>query len=363
MNRSRRQFLARSIRFLTPTLSLSTLHLSSAPQEPHESATGQGLLTPAARQAVESGLTYLARAQSEDGSFGTGPVYRANVAVTSLGALAMLAGGHRPGRGHYGKSVERALDFVLAQEEPAHPGYFHSPRDRSHGPMYGHGFGTLFLGEVLGVLYGKAIRQRVREALGRAVDVILRAQNERGGWRYQPGSREADISVTVCQVMALRSARNAGISVPRPAIERCVRYVKACQDSARGGFRYSDAPGAAGFARTAAGVSALYSAGVYRGPEVERGLAYLMSWLRARRDRPLLDMYYYYGHYYAAQALWTAGSAFWAEYYPIVREELLAPLRLRPDGSWSDQICTHYATAMACIVLQLPNNYLPILQK
>jgi hypothetical protein len=33
------------------------------------------------------------------------------------------------------------------------------------------------------------------------------------------------------------------------------------------------------------------------------------------------------------------------------------------EGSWSDGICTHYATAMACIILQVPNNYLPFLQK
>ena len=33
------------------------------------------------------------------------------------------------------------------------------------------------------------------------------------------------------------------------------------------------------------------------------------------------------------------------------------------DGSWDDGICPHYSTAMACIILQVPNNYLPILQK
>jgi hypothetical protein len=72
-------------------------------------------------------------------------------------------------------------------------------------------------------------------------------------------------------------------------------------------------------------------------------------------------MHYYYGHYYAVQAMWTAGGEFWKEWYPLVRDELLS--RQRVDGSWEDQICYHYATAMACIILQIPNNYLPILQK
>ena len=31
---------------------------------------------------------------------------------------------------------------------------------------------------------------------------------------------------------------------------------------------------------------------------------------------------------------------------------------------WNDRrICPHYCTAMACIILQMPNNYLPILQR
>jgi hypothetical protein len=38
--------------------------------------------------------------------------------------------------------------------------------------------------------------------------------------------------------------------------------------------------------------------------------------------------------------------------------------RNRGDGAWTDPtVCSHYATAMATIILQIPNNYLPILQK
>jgi hypothetical protein len=74
-------------------------------------------------------------------------------------------------------------------------------------------------------------------------------------------------------------------------------------------------------------------------------------------------MHYFYGHYYAAQAMWTAGGKYWEDWYPAIRDDLLNQPRLRNDGSWFDQICSHYGTAMACIILQIPNNYLPILQK
>ena len=73
------------------------------------------------------------------------------------------------------------------------------------------------------------------------------------------------------------------------------------------------------------------------------------------------DMHYFYGHYYAVQAMWTAGGTYWSEWYPAIRDELIS--RQGQDGSWSDQICSHYATAMALIILQIPNNYLPIFQR
>ena len=61
------------------------------------------------------------------------------------------------------------------------------------------------------------------------------------------------------------------------------------------------------------------------------------------------------------QAVYTAGGTYWSEWYPAIRDELLA--NQRSDGNWPDQFCTHYGTAMACLILQIPNNYLPILQR
>ena len=73
------------------------------------------------------------------------------------------------------------------------------------------------------------------------------------------------------------------------------------------------------------------------------------------------DIQYFYGHYYAAQAMWTAGGKYWADWFPAIRDDLVKTQG--NDGSWDDAIDPHYATAMACIILQIPNNYLPILQK
>jgi prenyltransferase beta subunit len=209
-------------------------------------------------------------------------------------------------------------------------------------------------------------QKRLRETLERAIKVIVDSQNDAGGWRYDPVRRTADVSVTICQIMALRSARNAGITVPKSTVENCIKYVRKCQNS-DGGFNYmANPPGPSAFARSAAGVCALYCAGVYEGKDIEKGLDYLR---RTRQNNGFnrmggADMHYYYGQYYAAQAMWTAGGDLWKEWFPAARDELLKRSGSRADGIWSDtSTCADYATAMSCIILQIPNNYLPILQK
>jgi hypothetical protein len=341
-----------------------------------DGSQARGMVTDAADKAIARGLDYLQARQGRDGEWGTGG-YPANVAVTSLAALAMMSSGSLPDRGKYGENIRRALDFVLRQGERGGvrggpfggdhpPGFLHNANHGQQGPMYSHGFGTLLLGEVCGMVGDTALAERVRVALGKAVKVIVSAQNHEGGWRYNPRPIDADISVTVCQMMALRSAKNAGAFVPKSVADRCVQYVKGCAQ-ADGSFVYQKSnprfafPGAGGgFARTAAGVAALYSAADYESPQVEAGLAYLVR-SRPQRIGPQADMHYFYGHYYAVQAMWTRGGEYWADWYPKVRDELIH-FQVN-DGSWSDLLCTHYGTAMACIILQVPNNYLPILQK
>src|SRR5262249_42019485 len=148
-----------------------------------------------------------------------------------------------------------------------------------HGAMYGHGFSTLFLGEVSGMVQEPLLRREVADKLRKAVRVILDGQNDNGGWRYTPGyiPREggdpsADNSGTVCQMMALRSAHHAGVEVvPSGKWARAVDYVLSCQ-SPEGWFSYapprieghSEDRTRSRISRTAAGVAALNGAGYYR---------------------------------------------------------------------------------------------------
>ncbi len=310
------------------------------------------LLTEAAQTAIDRGLTWLTKRQGADGAF-SGSGYSRNVAVCSLAGLAFLSSGSTPGRGPHGKSLSRVLDYVLqyAQEN----GFICNEAATSHGPMYDHGFATLFLAETFGMTEDRSLR----EHLTRAVKLIVSSQNKEGGWRYEPRPIEADISVTISQVMGLRAARNAGIYVPNETIEKCIDYVKRCQN-ADGGFMYTLQGGPSRFPRSAAGLVALYSAGIYEGDEVTRGLEYLMQHLPTEND-PNRDTHYLYGHYYAVQAAWHAGGEHFQKWYPAIREALLS--QQNSAGAWPDPISNEYGTAMACIVLQMPNNYLPIFQR
>src|SRR5262245_33757493 len=332
----------------------------------------RGMITPEAQRAIDDGLQYLAQQQAADGSFGTGQ-FQGNVAITSLCGLAFLAGGHQPGRGKYGKVVSKIVDYILAQEE-GNSGFLNNRRAHIHGPMYNHGFATLFLAEVHGMVPGRRLKDQVKDTLERAVKLTINSQsnqpNHEGGWRYRPVRGDADISVTICQIMALRAARNAGISVPKSTADECIKYVKRCQDPVSGGFRYQASIGGnPGFARTAAGVVALFSAGVYEGEQVTKGLEFLNRYRPGRgqfHDHET-RVHYYYGHYYAAQAMWTAGGRYFRDWFPAVRDELMrraAQGGHRQDNHWFDgTFCRHYCTAMALIILQIPNNYLPIFQR
>src|SRR5205823_2049382 len=117
--------------------------------------------------------------------------------------IAFMADGNLPGRGRYAANVERGLDYILRNVQET--GLIAS--DPVNGAMYGHGFATVFLGEV----YGMTGNTRCREALIKAVRLIVTTQNGEGGWRYNPVPLDADLSVTICEIMGLRAARNAGI--------------------------------------------------------------------------------------------------------------------------------------------------------
>jgi hypothetical protein len=125
------------------------------------------------------------------------------------------------------------------------------------------------------------------------------------------------------------------------------------------------------FSLTAAGVTALYGVGIYSDEAIERGLEYLRrnldqqnyDWGRRQRGH----YFFWYGHYYAVQAMYTAGNAgdadYWQPYFENVRAELLG--MQDAYGAWPNSVGPGeaFSTAMAVLILEIPYRFLPIFQR
>jgi len=314
-------------------------------------------------KTVERGLKFLSLTQEPNGSWRAfvgrkvHNEYRGkmgyHVGVTSLVCMSFMAGGSLPGRGLYGENVQKGLEFVL--NNVGSDGFISAYNSR----MYSHAFATLFLSEV----YGTTKSARVRDALEKAVKLVVTAQNAEGGWRYMPGQPDSDMCVTVCQVQSLRSARNVGIFVPKKTIDSAIEYVKRSWDKSTGGFFYQrGVPSRVSFALTAAGLTALYGSGYYEGLEVEGSVMYLSArknWPKHYMASRTFD--YYYGHYFGVQAAFQRGGKFWTLWRRRVVDEIIQ--NQSANGSWNDLVGLNYATAMATLILQIPYQYLPIFER
>ena len=186
-------------------------------------------------KAVARGIDYLISQQQTNGAIVTAPPPNqpnAN-ALTGLSIMALTAVGHRPtDDSPAGHALCKALDFILdpkRQDTVRTPGYFGGD-DNSR--MYGHGIVTLMLAEMVGMGVDARQDEVIRDRCQKAVDLIVRAQKMKkadtykGGWRYGPTDVDADLSVTVWQVMALRAAKNAGLAVPKTTIDDAIAYIR-----------------------------------------------------------------------------------------------------------------------------------------
>jgi len=293
-------------------------------------------LTPAAEQAIQKALDWLAREQKPDGSIDD------STAETAAAGLAFMVVGEIPGRGKYARQTSRFLQYILGHIEEN--GLIIGKNRRS--PMYHHGLATLYLTQAWGLTGYESIREKLKKA----VELIITTQSSRGGWRYFPGRDEQDISVTVMQVVALRAARNCGFEVPEKTIERAIAYVRSLAND-QGGFGYQS-KGDVGIARTGAGMFSLQVCGQYDDPRIAQGLNYL-------EKRGMFDhQWEHYGLYYISASLYQIGGSAWAKNYPIIRDRLIKTQS--KDGKWGSE---PYKTSMAVLTLAIPYHYLPIYQR
>jgi hypothetical protein len=342
--------------------------------------------TSVSKTALSHGLDWLARNQTADGNWTSN-----DLGLVSLGALAFLSAGHPPGRGQYGETVERALDYVVMNAKPS--GLLNI--SNSQRDMYNHGLSTFVLGQAHGMTAGPD--RQLHVALDDALRLIAITQCDDGGWDYRARRqvRGHDLSLVVMQAKALRSAVDSGLDVPSTVIQLAIQNVRQyytpesgerdapAEELARenGQFTYSKGGGGATVAMAAAGVVCLQEFGQYDDWRIANNIAVIEQ---AINELPPTAEYGTlpfdaYTTYYVAQALYQVGGEPWDRNYPrlrdyVVRSQLDESSRPEVDGSWRDNGAKGggkvggrpgnlFGTAVACFVLAIPHRYLPILQE
>lgn len=341
-------------------------------------AEGDWEITPQSEVALDRGLQWLAKNQGPAGNWESN-----DLGLVSMGALAFLSAGHTPGRGKYGETVERALDYVMKNAKPS--GLLNV--SNSQRDMYNHGLSAFVLGQA----HGMTNDPRISPVLDRALKLIQHTQCRDGGWDYHAASQQHghDLSLAVMQAKALRSAVDSGLEVSPEVIDLAIQSVRGyyrSQSGKRGGddpaaklekgqFTYDGNRGT--LAMAAAGVVCMQEFGQYDDWRIGKNMEVISQDIRELKTPPASSArlpFDAYTLYYVGQALYQVGGQSWEQSYPTLRDYLVVSQYRDPnnpalDGHWAagghvgGKPGTLYGTAVGCFILSMPNRFLPILQE
>ncbi|MFO0923055.1 MAG: prenyltransferase/squalene oxidase repeat-containing protein [Pirellulales bacterium] len=323
---------------------------------------GGTLLTEA---AVARALRWIASHQRVDGAWrldafayepGRGEV-STKAGATALALLPFLGAGQTHRSGIYRENVRLGLDYLLALQ--GEDGDLRGGTEGEAG-MYVHGQATIVLGEA----YAMTRDRKLEEPLQKAIDFILGAQHRQGGWRYRP-KMPGDTSVLGWQLMALQSAKMAGLQIPHSTFRKADAFLDSV--SSNEGATYAYMPGHSHSPNmTAEALLCRLYLGTSRDDEgLRRGLRYL-----TREHPPSRDEVDYYYWYYATQALHHVGGPRWTKWNEALQEVLVEKQikQGKHAGSWdvegrlAEKGGRLYVTALATCTLEVYYRHLPLFE-
>jgi len=351
--------------------------------------------TPISEQAVSEGLEWLARHQAPDGSWGpyclgpgggsqcekpdvcTGEGEPYEMALTGLALLAFQAGGHYYfNNTAYSETVRKGLDWIVARQKP--DGALVGSKPKGGYPryhkyhMYEHGIAAFALADACAAAraLGREVHEPYLKATQQAVRFIEANQHTDGGWRYTPDlKRPGDSSVTGWQVLALKSAREAGLDVSPKCIEKIRLFFKYRETGEYGRTGYDDRIPQTD-ATTGVGMLARqFLLGEPDAPLIHEAAAYLadlaeIRWGDRRADEATCDYYLWYN---CTLAMFQVGGEHWQRWNDLVRDTIIGLQRHDgcERGSW-DPISRWgrfggriYSTALATLTLETYYRYTP----
>ncbi|MEQ1842793.1 MAG: prenyltransferase/squalene oxidase repeat-containing protein, partial [Verrucomicrobiales bacterium] len=314
-----------------------------------------------AERAVVKGLEFLASKQNrETGAFGD--VFTAG--MSGLALLAFLGHCETPESMKFGNAVSGAAIYLMDRCRN-NEGKISNGTAGDH-ETYEHAIATYALAELFTMSNesGNEIPQ-LEAVLRRAVDVIIKAQSDDGGWPYGfDREQTSDMSVTSWHVQALKAAYNTGRTFPgvQASLDKATTgYIPSIQDSG-GAFKYksTDRDG-----RPSLTAAALLSMEIWKGSgtlHYNKGLEYLIK--RYEDPVPRMDGIFY-ATYYNTQFLFLVGGKPWEDYNRKLQPWLLDSQNA--DGSWTTDGGVDdrqfYNTAWAILMLEVYYRYLPTTDK
>lgn len=334
-----------------------------------------------ANRAVEWGLEWLAKAQSPDGRWDSDG-YEANLegpcpgkghplydpGQTGLALLAFLGAGYTHQEGKYKDTVKKGLKYLKDIQDPE--GCF---GDRlAHNFTYGHSVCALAMAEAYG-LTGFPLFKRTAQ---KGIDFILKSRNPYGAWRYGVQTGENDTSVTGWMVMALKSAKLAGLKIDPDAFKGARDFIDSVTDeygaagyiqrgsgSVRLEHMLEEYPSQYTQALTAVAMTARVFMDQDPGKteQIQKGADLLVQLLPVW-DKPKVDMYYWY---YGTLAMYQVGGDRWNKWNGAMQKAIIdhqekegvAKGSWEPIGAWGEEGGRVYATALLTMCLEVYYRY------
>jgi hypothetical protein len=213
---------------------------------------------------------------------------------------------------------------------------------------------------------------QLKEPCQRAVDFIVQAQHDAGGWRYKPKT-PGDLSVTAWNLQALKSAQLGGLFIPRDTLEKATRFLKSVALRSDDGYSYQHGIKGGHWEPSPASTTAygilcrqyLQGGQDLRSPVMSRGVERILAVPPSPEVR---NMYYYY---YATNVLFNIGDDRYKQWNERMREHLIGTQVKGDDltlkGSWEPQgkRFTDYSgrlmtTSLALLTLEVYYRHLPV---
>ena len=187
-------------------------------------------------------LHWLAYHQEADGHWDA-KKYSAGVktdtAITGFALLAFLGSGNTEKVGMYKTNVLLAVEWLKSKQDAS--GLIWDTSDdgaRHRAKGYPGAIATLALVEAAGMGNIPATRAAAQKAIDYCTEIQNGDGSERLGWRYGP-KEQADMSVSGWFIMALKSAKIAGLKVDHMAFDGAIRFLDSVEHkSAEAGSGY-----------------------------------------------------------------------------------------------------------------------------